>query len=77
MNMGHCDLRTYRECACEPGQCRVQRPVIEILREANSGTASLENYVLIGLAVFIFLSIAFAAHAGFSRAERAHQLENV
>lgn len=35
------------------------------------------SYLLIGLAVLVAIAFAFAADAGFSRAERAHQMENV
>lgn len=63
--MTRCDLRTHRECACEPGQCRVQRPVIEILREANNGEARHGPALLALLAFIVFaIVIGLGAHAG-------------
>lgn len=77
--MSRCDSHTYGECSCRASgiPCRAAPPAIKIFEEANTKTASRDTLVLIGLAVFVFLAFAFAAHTGFSRAERAHQLENV
>lgn len=70
-----CDLRTMGECSCEPSgvPCRVQRPVIEILTEANTKTATRGSYLVIALAVVVGIVFAISAKTGFDRQARAYE----
>jgi hypothetical protein len=57
--MSRCDFSTHRECSCEPSgvPCRTQ-PVIDILSDASTKTATHGTALFIVLAV-ITLTIIF------------------
>lgn len=75
--MSRCDAHTMRECSCGASgiPCRVAPAAIEILRQSNNKAAKRDALLLVVLAALVFLAFAFAAHAGFSRAERAHSID--
>lgn len=74
--LDRCDLSARRECSCEPSgvPCRVQRPVIAILAEANTKTATHGSYLVIALAVVVGIVFAISAKTGFDRQARAYEI---
>lgn len=70
--MSRCHSHTYQECRCQPGQCRAL-PAIEIMKQGNNKTAGRDSYLLIGLAVFVAITLSVSAKTGFDRQAKAYE----
>ena len=75
--MNRCDLRTRRECDCEPSgkPCHFQPGAFEIIRDANNKAASQGPWAIITISVAVGLLVfAVSAKVGFERQARAYEI---
>lgn len=73
--MERCDLRTERECACAPTECRVQRLGTFVKPRPAPYDTTTPQYALLGLFVFLaacFFGVFVAAPA-FERVQNQTQ----
>lgn len=71
--MTRCDLRSHRECACEPGECRVQH-LGSFTKATPVFTFTARDTLIVAATITAFaLIIAWMIPAAFERVRLANQ----
>lgn len=71
--MTRCDLRSHGECACEPGQCRVQN-LGSFTKAAPVFTFTARDTLIVAATITAFaLIVAWMIPAAFERVRLANQ----